>query len=648
MKHIKFLIAILLFCQYSIGFGQDDFNFNFIGHNVYNNAKLLNTTVKVLEGSTIIKELNTNKTNKFKLVLPFGKTYDIYLINQKAQHMFIRVFANIPANKRNIDMTYELDIPFFSKDVNRFDTTQFQKPIHQLVFNGKSRMVDDTSYSNLFLKKLAHPAFKDTIKPVFVAPIIKEYLQLAGRLSLDNDKQALLKNKTVTLINKKGEVITKSQTTNLGIFVFQHVDTEDADGITVALQSIDNPTNAKIKLQSSSKVFIADAVGDANQNYSFRSSDKTTVIPKLIDQDFSFNVGGKLISTMGIIKKIAYDKIVYLLNSKNVVVQTVKTNLLGNFLFTKIVAGEEYNLAFDNSGILPNEYFEIYTTKDKLVKRIDSISNKRFHYKFISLANSTFNDLVIDDADLKMNMKGRLYSNDKNHPLSNFKILLMNDNYETIDSAKTDMKGDFSFKYIPYNKQVLINTNNKEKDIMEALNNIMVFDNEDNLIKIVSTVKGKKFEYKLLPSSQNKMVELFADDPWLTLLDKEIMAKKISGSTETIVESILFELSKSELLPQSRLTLDKVILAMKTNNNFSIELGAHSDSRGSDILNLGLSEKRAISAKAYIVSKGIDAKRIVAKGYGESKLLNNCGNTVKCSEDEHAENRRIEFKISYR
>ena len=167
-------------------------------------------------------------------------------------------------------------------------------------------------------------------------------------------------------------------------------------------------------------------------------------------------------------------------------------------------------------------------------------------------------------------------------------------------------------------------------------------------MKIVSTVKGKKFEYKLLNSAQNKMVELYSDDPWLTLLDKQIMAKKLSGSTETIVESILFELNKSELLPQSMLTLDKVILAMKTNKNFNIELGAHSDSRGGDAQNLALSEKRAISAKAYIISKGIDAKRVVAKGYGESKLLNNCGNNVKCSEDEHAENRRIEFKISYR
>ena len=116
----------------------------------------------------------------------------------------------------------------------------------------------------------------------------------------------------------------------------------------------------------------------------------------MIDKDFSYNVGGKLISTIGIIKKLASDKTVYLLNSKNTIVQTAKTNLLGNFLFTKIVASEGYNLAFDTSGFLPNEYLELYTTKDKFVKRIDSISNKRYHYKFLSITKSLNEELATE------------------------------------------------------------------------------------------------------------------------------------------------------------------------------------------------------------------------------------------------------------
>ncbi|HQN57810.1 MAG TPA: OmpA family protein, partial [Saprospiraceae bacterium] len=58
-----------------------------------------------------------------------------------------------------------------------------------------------------------------------------------------------------------------------------------------------------------------------------------------------------------------------------------------------------------------------------------------------------------------------------------------------------------------------------------------------------------------------------------------------------------------------------------------------------------LSQRRADSAKNYLVAKGIVPERIQAVGYGETMLLNNCGNDVKCSEEEHQLNRRTEFKI---
>jgi outer membrane protein OmpA-like peptidoglycan-associated protein len=643
---LKFSLTLLAFMTVLSGFGQDDFFLKFIGHNFFNKEKLSHTKIKVLDGKVVVNELNTNESHTFKLTLPYGKTYDVYLTNKKCQTMYLRVLADIPVDKRNRDMIYELDIPFFQRDGERFDTIQFQKPFHQIVFNGINKFVDDTTYMNHFLKNIVRPVILDTVKPVVHIPKPKEYVQLSGKISLDNDKKSVLKNKTVLLINKKGETIAQAQTTNFGVFVFQHIDPDDADGISVTLSKTENPTNAKVSLESSSKEKIATVVADAAQNCVYKNSTNLAIISKLIDNDFRYNIGGKLISTNGTIKKIVADKVVYLLGSKNNIIQKSKTNVLGNFLFTNVLAGQAYSFAIDTTDIPANEHIEIYTVKDKLVKRLDSISNKRYHYKFLSTASSSFNDIVIDDSELKMNVKGRLYGDNKNNPLSNLKVLLMNDQYETIDSGMTNNQGDFSFKYVPYNKQVLLNADN-EKNILESFNNIMVFDNDDNLIKLVSLVKGKRFNYKPLSSEQSRIIEVFVDDPWLTLLDREIAAKKATGSTETIVESILFEVNKTELLPQSLQTLDKVILAMQTNKNFNIKLSAHSDSRGSDLQNMALSQKRANSAKAYIVSKGIDGDRIIAKGYGETKLVNNCGNGVICSEDEHAMNRRVEFKISY-
>ncbi len=114
---------------------------------------------------------------------------------------------------------------------------------------------------------------------------------------------------------------------------------------------------------------------------------------------------------------------------------------------------------------------------------------------------------------------------------------------------------------------------------------------------------------------------------------------------KSIVENILFETGKYDITPQAREILDKIILVLDTNKKLKIEVGAHTDSKGTDASNLKLSQLRAKTVQDYITHAGIDVNRIISKGYGESKLLNNCKDNEPCSELEHAQNRRIEFKI---
>lgn len=647
MKYIY--IILILFLGISINAQEYDGDLQFVGRNFYNNKPLNNTKIKVVSGNTVISETNTKDNNNFKTRLEFGKVYDIYLINPNCQSMYIRVFADgVPENKRHYKMTYALDIPFFLKDVEHIDTAQFTKQFHQIVFDGKSRFVDDTVYMNKFIKNIYRKepiVKKDTTVPFITTEKLKEYIQLAGKLSLDNDKQTPLKNKTVTLVNKKGEVVSTSQTTNHGVFVFKGVDAEQADEVSVNIASADNPNKDKIKLQNSSLETVELSTTTDNLKYTFKNNG--SLIDKLKDQNFDFNIAGKLIATNGELKKIGSNKTVYLLNNKNNVIQKTKTNVLGTFLFSNIKPDESYAIAYDSADAETNFIMNLYSVKDKFIRRLDSISGKKFIYKFLAVTGSEFNDLIMDDSELKMNIKGRLYGDNKNNPLADLKVLLLNDKYETIDSSITNKDGDFSFKHVPYNKQVLLNAEN-EKNILESFSNILVFDNEENLIKLVSVVKGQKFNYKPLSTEQSRFTEVYVDDPWLSIIEKENSAKNKAGNSETIVENILFEFNKAELQEQSKQTLDKVVLAMLSNNKFNVELSAHSDSKGSDAYNLKLSEQRANSAKTYIISKGISASRIVAKGYGETKLINNCGNNVICSDDEHAVNRRLEFKLIFK
>lgn len=112
------------------------------------------------------------------------------------------------------------------------------------------------------------------------------------------------------------------------------------------------------------------------------------------------------------------------------------------------------------------------------------------------------------------------------------------------------------------------------------------------------------------------------------------------------IENIYYDFDKSNIRPDAAIELDKLVKIMRDNSTIWIELGSHTDSRGNDQYNQWLSQSRANSAVQYIIDRGINKNRIIAKGYGESMLLNQCSNGVKCSEADHQLNRRTEFEIT--
>jgi peptidoglycan-associated lipoprotein len=111
------------------------------------------------------------------------------------------------------------------------------------------------------------------------------------------------------------------------------------------------------------------------------------------------------------------------------------------------------------------------------------------------------------------------------------------------------------------------------------------------------------------------------------------------------INTIYYDLDKWDIRPDAAVELDKVVLILRDNPQISLELGSHTDSRATDKYNNVLSQRRAESAVSYIVSRGIDASRLKAKGYGESVLINKCKDGVPCTEEEHQANRRTEFKV---
>jgi outer membrane protein OmpA-like peptidoglycan-associated protein len=111
------------------------------------------------------------------------------------------------------------------------------------------------------------------------------------------------------------------------------------------------------------------------------------------------------------------------------------------------------------------------------------------------------------------------------------------------------------------------------------------------------------------------------------------------------LKPIYFDLGKYVIRPDASLELDKIVKIMNDNPEIKIELGAHTDSRGSAYSNLRLSDKRAKSSAKYIQERISNPLRISGKGFGETRLLNSCTDGIKCSDAQHSLNRRTEFKI---
>jgi len=112
-----------------------------------------------------------------------------------------------------------------------------------------------------------------------------------------------------------------------------------------------------------------------------------------------------------------------------------------------------------------------------------------------------------------------------------------------------------------------------------------------------------------------------------------------------VLENIFYDFDKYYIRSDAEPDLNKVVTLMNKYPSMIIELGSHTDARGRNAYNETLSANRAKSAVDYIVSRGIDSRRIVAKGYGETTSRNHCVDGVTCSEEEHQFNRRTEIKV---
>ena len=154
------------------------------------------------------------------------------------------------------------------------------------------------------------------------------------------------------------------------------------------------------------------------------------------------------------------------------------------------------------------------------------------------------------------------------------------------------------------------------------------------------TIRGSKPDYK------DDLVEVTTDDE----KDKEHTADlsliPLIKGNEIVINPIFFDFDKWNIRPDAAYELENIVAVMQEHPKMVIKIESHTDSRGRDKYNMKLSDRRAKSTKDYLLSRNIAPERIEsAIGYGETQLLNECSNGVKCSKEKHQLNRRSKFLI---
>ena len=156
-------------------------------------------------------------------------------------------------------------------------------------------------------------------------------------------------------------------------------------------------------------------------------------------------------------------------------------------------------------------------------------------------------------------------------------------------------------------------------------------------------LKPTGFEYELLNIDIIYLAEIQSEDISLKydLFNSATRLKELNTD-----ENIFYERNKSDIRPESKPVLDKIIKILHDHHDTKLEIISHTDAEGDDAVNLALSEKRARSVAEYLIKNGVSESRLKTSGKGETQIRNRCTNGVSCSDKEHEYNRRTEFKFS--
>lgn len=575
------------------------------------------------------------------------------------------VFKNIPGDMNYIVSVEENDIQL--EDGSKITLTSKAGKEIKSFYKSKEAFSykiigSDKSYLTEFKEEEASPLFAGTLK--------------AG------DKA--LKNVKVKIVDENGKVLEEAVTDEKGNFTFKNIPSDKN-----YILSVDE---GDVKLDEGTKVTLSNKSGKeiksfykSKEPFSFKvlPADKS-MLSAVEEEDAAPPVFAAVLKSGD---KVLKNVKVKIKNQYGEVVDEATTDENGNFVFRNIPSDKNYIISLDEEDVkLPEgSKITIASKSGKEVKTFEK-AKENFEFKMLSSDKKLIDEMFVEDVDLVMGIYGYLYNQDKK-PMSNAKITVKDADGSNARHLVTSDNGKFSFKNLNESKDYIFEADANEPEYV-GVSRIYIADSKGRIYKVVELLSGK-FAFKILDVDKTAMGSFEVDEPSLKMAvakkkekqqtqptvavndtKKEPDPKKVPEPKEpktpvknpepkkepvpvdeepemaiTIVENIYYAYGKYNITPDGERVLNKAVELLTENPKLIMEISSHTDSQSSAGFNLGLSFRRAQTAVDYLVEHGIARKRLKARGYGETRLLNHCKDGVTCSDEEHKINRRTEFKI---
>lgn len=222
-----------------------------------------------------------------------------------------------------------------------------------------------------------------------------------------------------------------------------------------------------------------------------------------------------------------------------------------------------------------------------------------------------------------ISVAGRIISAEKNQPLANATIRIVNTTDGSEQTLSTNTEGFYT-------------------SCLQAEAEFQIIAE-----KVGFQPRRTELSLKNTDISRTINVNFSLPGPSTASPDTDEMSSRmpLAEGVVIVLDNIYYDFNQAVIRKGQARDLEALAALMKQYPEMEIELGAHTDSRGSADYNLELSRQRAEAAKFFLVSKGIDPNRVVTKGYGESVPRNGCVDGVNCTESEYQFNRRTEVKV---